>query len=128
MPPSTSSGGVEMSPDKRQYKSTRKKVAEMEFIPHDLDVDATIEQVDNFHPVHILDIRDFSGPEGTRKLKEYAEAWVKVEGKPLVLRNYHLHDTYPHHIFSPEWLIANHSRQRKFRLATSQRFSCVPFR
>ena len=105
-----------MSADGRQYKSGRKKAAEMEYISYDLDVQATVDAIDNFEHAHTIDARDFQEPEGLRKLEEYVRSWVIVGGRPLVIQNYHKLPYYPHYIFSPDWLAANHDRQREFNL------------
>jgi hypothetical protein len=114
MPRAPERQGAEPLPDKRQYQSNRKKEASIEYIMADLDVPGTISQVENFHPVHTVDIRGYQYPGGYQELENFIRGWVVRGGNPLVITDLHRLVTYPKHIFSPEWLAANHARDREF--------------
>jgi hypothetical protein len=96
-------------PQGRRIASTRSQ-ARLQYLPPDIDVQAVIRENDNFQAVFIVDALTLVDEKSWKDLQAFIDAHVVVKGLPLVMKNWDKRPDWPGHLFSLEWLAANHTR------------------
>lgn len=99
-------------PAARQIRSTKDK-ATFKPLPRDVDVHSLIAEGGNFIAPAIIDALNIAagGENAENDLRELIQTHVINEGKPLVIKNYHLVKGWPRWMFNPDWLKENHGKE-----------------